>query len=182
MLVYSFIINKLEKELPSYLTYHSAQHTKDVIEAAQYISEAEKISGNDSLASSYHLSNHFSFLNVPFTASYKMRWANSFKTSLKAGILLNISSNYKGKMPDAFGALADINNAYIHNTGVSIYTAVNFSKPVTHKLDVFAEPYFRFQTKNITSNLQPFTRKIQTAGLALGIEFKLCDRHKPKLI
>lgn len=46
--VYSFIIDKLEKELPSYLTYHSVQHTKDVVNAAQHISSSEKISENDS--------------------------------------------------------------------------------------------------------------------------------------
>ncbi len=45
--VYTFIIDKLEKELPSHLTYHNVQHTKDVVDAAQYICETEKISGND---------------------------------------------------------------------------------------------------------------------------------------
>ena len=61
---------------------------------------------------------------------------------------------------------------------MSVYAAVNFSKPITPKLDVFAEPYFRFQAKNIANNLQPFTRKIQTAGLALGVEFKLYKNDK----
>jgi hypothetical protein len=145
----------------------------------QYSRVNEKISGNDSTAGSYHLSNHFSFLNVPLLVSYKTRWTSSFRTSLKAGILVNISANYKGKMPDAFGALTDISHdTYLRNTGISVYTAVNFSKPVTHKLHFFAEPYFRFQAKNIANNLQPFTRKIQTAGLALGVEFKLYRDEK----
>jgi uncharacterized membrane-anchored protein YitT (DUF2179 family)/HD superfamily phosphodiesterase len=45
--VYSFIIDKLERELPSYLTYHNVQHTKDVVEAAQHISRCERIPEND---------------------------------------------------------------------------------------------------------------------------------------
>jgi len=45
--VYTFIIDKLEKELPSSLSYHNVQHTKDVVDAVQYICESEKISGND---------------------------------------------------------------------------------------------------------------------------------------
>jgi len=45
--VYSFITKKLENELPSYLTYHNVQHTKDVVSAVQHISNSEKISGND---------------------------------------------------------------------------------------------------------------------------------------
>ncbi|TMI69395.1 MAG: DUF2179 domain-containing protein [Bacteroidetes bacterium] len=44
---YSFLIGKLETGLPSYLTYHDVQHTKNVIKAAEYLAEAENISGND---------------------------------------------------------------------------------------------------------------------------------------
>ena len=47
--VYSFILDKLEKELPSYLTYHNVQHTKDVVNAVQHISESEKIQEKDAL-------------------------------------------------------------------------------------------------------------------------------------
>ena len=39
--VYSFLINKLEKELPSWLSYHNANHTKSVIASAAYLAEAE---------------------------------------------------------------------------------------------------------------------------------------------
>lgn len=45
--VYSFIMEKLESELPSYLTYHSVQHTKDVISAANYIADSEKVAADD---------------------------------------------------------------------------------------------------------------------------------------
>ncbi len=45
--VNTFIIDRLEKELPSSLSYHNVQHTKDVVDAAQYICKSEKISGND---------------------------------------------------------------------------------------------------------------------------------------
>ncbi|HET6994711.1 MAG TPA: YitT family protein [Chitinophagaceae bacterium] len=44
---YSFLITKLETGLPSYLTYHDVQHTKNVIKAAEYLAEAENITGND---------------------------------------------------------------------------------------------------------------------------------------
>ncbi len=45
--VYTFIIDKLEKELPSSLSYHSAQHTKDVVDAVQYICKSEKVTDDD---------------------------------------------------------------------------------------------------------------------------------------
>ncbi len=45
--VYSFLINKLEKELPVYLCYHNAGHTRSVIAAAEELAVAENISGDD---------------------------------------------------------------------------------------------------------------------------------------
>ncbi|MGQ0740400.1 MAG: YitT family protein [Bacteroidota bacterium] len=45
--VYSFLINKLEKELPAYLCYHNAGHTKNVIAATEQLAATENISGDD---------------------------------------------------------------------------------------------------------------------------------------
>jgi len=46
---YSFLINKLEKELPSWLTYHNAEHTKNVIASAEYLAKEERIAGEELL-------------------------------------------------------------------------------------------------------------------------------------
>lgn len=45
--VYLFLIKKLETGLPAYLTYHNADHTRSVIEAAENIGKAENVSGDD---------------------------------------------------------------------------------------------------------------------------------------
>ncbi len=45
--VYEFLMPKLEKELPAYLTYHNAAHTKSVITAAEQLAVAEGIPGDD---------------------------------------------------------------------------------------------------------------------------------------
>jgi uncharacterized membrane-anchored protein YitT (DUF2179 family)/predicted metal-dependent HD superfamily phosphohydrolase len=44
---YSFLINKLETGLPSYLSYHDAQHTKNVIASAEELASAENVTGDD---------------------------------------------------------------------------------------------------------------------------------------
>jgi uncharacterized membrane-anchored protein YitT (DUF2179 family)/predicted metal-dependent HD superfamily phosphohydrolase len=44
---YDFLIPRLEKELPAYLTYHNAEHTKYVIAHAEMIARAEGITGHD---------------------------------------------------------------------------------------------------------------------------------------
>jgi uncharacterized membrane-anchored protein YitT (DUF2179 family) len=63
---YSFIINKLEKELPAWLTYHNADHTKSVIAAAEHLATAEAVAPEEIIllktAAAFHdagfLENH----------------------------------------------------------------------------------------------------------------------------
>jgi len=45
--VYSFLIEKLETELPEFLHYHNAEHTKDVIAGAEELARQENISGDE---------------------------------------------------------------------------------------------------------------------------------------
>ncbi|HLY71325.1 MAG TPA: YitT family protein [Puia sp.] len=53
-----FILDKMAAELPSYLTYHSIRHTKEVLQYADELAEAEKITGDDLVilrtAAAYH--------------------------------------------------------------------------------------------------------------------------------
>ncbi|MEI8280005.1 MAG: HD domain-containing protein [Bacteroidota bacterium] len=44
-----FILEKLKRELPEHLTYHSTEHIKDVYAAAETIADYEGISGDDRL-------------------------------------------------------------------------------------------------------------------------------------
>jgi len=44
---YSFLISKLEDGLPAYITYHDAQHTKNVISAAEHLAELEEVTGDN---------------------------------------------------------------------------------------------------------------------------------------
>lgn len=44
---YSFLIPELEHKLPAFLTYHNANHTKDVIQNAQHIAAFESICDDD---------------------------------------------------------------------------------------------------------------------------------------
>jgi uncharacterized protein len=45
--VKKFILKKLQKELPKNLTYHSAEHIKDVYSSAETIARLEKVDGED---------------------------------------------------------------------------------------------------------------------------------------
>lgn len=43
----SYLMSKLEKNLPANLSYHNARHTKEVIRVAQQLAVAEKLSGHE---------------------------------------------------------------------------------------------------------------------------------------
>ena len=45
--VKKFILKKLKNELPKNLTYHSAEHIKDVYSSAETIARLEKVDGED---------------------------------------------------------------------------------------------------------------------------------------
>lgn len=42
-----FILGKLKKELPKYLSYHSVEHIKDVYDSAKMIAKEEGVKGDD---------------------------------------------------------------------------------------------------------------------------------------
>jgi uncharacterized membrane-anchored protein YitT (DUF2179 family)/predicted metal-dependent HD superfamily phosphohydrolase len=44
---YEFMMGKLEKGLPTYISYHTAQHTKNVITAAEELAALENVTGED---------------------------------------------------------------------------------------------------------------------------------------
>ncbi len=46
---YSFMMDRLENELPTWLTYHTAEHTKNVIAASEHLAKAEGLSDPDIL-------------------------------------------------------------------------------------------------------------------------------------
>lgn len=56
--IYPKVISKLENNLPSWLYYHSTEHTKYVLEQAIFIAEKEKVEKNDlsllKIAALYH--------------------------------------------------------------------------------------------------------------------------------
>jgi uncharacterized membrane-anchored protein YitT (DUF2179 family)/predicted metal-dependent HD superfamily phosphohydrolase len=45
--VHTFLIDKMERGLPSYLTYHDVQHTKNVIAATEHLAAGENLIGKE---------------------------------------------------------------------------------------------------------------------------------------
>lgn len=72
---YLFLMTQLEKGLPPWLTYHNVQHTKEVVEAAQYLAKKEGVSQYDYLL----LSTAAAFHDAGFLEEYDDHEAVSCK-------------------------------------------------------------------------------------------------------
>lgn len=75
---YLFLKKKLKQELPSWLSYHNLQHTKDVVKAVQHLAKAEGVSLREYIL----LSTAAAFHDVGFIDGYE----NHEELSCKAAI------------------------------------------------------------------------------------------------
>jgi len=120
-------------------------------------------------------------IDIPFLIGYDVT-TGSFKTTVNAGIIYNIYSWYKGLTLIDYRGLVDLNVAdiYKHNTGVSLYLGVNLSKEINNKIELIAEPYFRYRLSYMTKSSAPFNQKINIAGANIGIRynFGITGKHK----
>jgi hypothetical protein len=120
-------------------------------------------------------------IDIPFLIGYDLT-TNSFKTTINAGIIYNIYSWYKGLTLIDYRGLIDINvaNIYKRNTGVSLYLGMNLSKKINDKIEVIAEPYFRYRLSFMTRSSAPFNQKINIAGLNIGVRYNFRKHKKHK--
>jgi len=147
----------------------------------QYSQINEKMGFTDSILSTQEVTynNHYKSIYVPLMLSYNTKWPGTIHTSVNTGVLLNISSKYKGAIPDVSGNTITIahSNVYNKNTGVSLYLGIALSKEINKKTDIFAEPYFLYRINDMTTNIQSFNQKINTTGIALGLRYRLFKKE-----
>jgi uncharacterized membrane protein (DUF485 family) len=116
----------------------------------------------------------FRYAIVPLLISYNTPLANSFSAAVNAGIVVNVSSKFKGAIPLPSGEPADVANAnvYYSNRGSGLYVSVALTKSIGQKIYFFAEPYFQRSFKNMANSFQPFKQKIHFAGINFGAGYK----------
>lgn len=121
--------------------------------------------------------NKFKSIDIPILLSYE--WGNDqWKFAANAGPVINLYSWYSGQMFDTSLQPVSINGknsnaVYKRNIGLGVYAGVSIIKSVSENMELFAEPYFRYNFSNMAQPGQPFTQKFKTAGLSLGIRYKL---------
>jgi opacity protein-like surface antigen len=121
--------------------------------------------------------NKYKSIDIPVIFSYE--WGNDqWRLAANVGAIVNIHSWYNGEMLDTSYRAVSVKNStngdvYKSNIGLGLYAGFSIIKPVTEKMDLFAEPYFRYNLGDMTNKGQPFNQRLHTAGLSLGIRYRL---------
>jgi len=142
----------------------------------QYAQVNEKTAFADSVpAHNFTSANRYRNIGVPLLISYKTRWISNTHLSINTGIILNITSRYKGAIPSVFGQPINVrsNNVYDKNTSANLYLGMDISKRINRRTDIFAEPWFSYRFKNMVNPFYLFHKKIHTSGLSLGLRYRL---------
>jgi hypothetical protein len=134
----------------------------------------EKINFKNSLNDQlFKVIDKYRFLNVPLLISYKIKNPKPFLLSINTGVVLNVSSKYKGALPSIESEPTNIANVYYVNTGIGFYFSAAISKNIDNKTYLFAEPYLQYNVKNMTNSFQPFQQKFHLAGVNIGAGYRL---------
>lgn len=123
------------------------------------------------------VANKYKSIDIPLILSYE--WGNDqWKFAANAGAIVNLYSWYSGEVLDTSMQAVSVNNkgtqgVYKHNIGLGLYAGFSVMKSISENMELFAEPYFRYNFSNMTQPGQVFNQKFKTAGLSLGIRYKL---------
>lgn len=119
--------------------------------------------------------NRYRSLDIPLLLSYEFGDEN-LKLAVNAGAIINLYSWYAGNTLNDSLQVVSMNSKgtgiYKQNIGVGLYAGFSLIKPVSDKLDVFVEPYFRYNLSNMARKAA-YGQRFNAAGISLGIRYKL---------
>lgn len=121
--------------------------------------------------------NRYKSIDIPLLLSYE--WGNDqWKFAVNGGAIINLYSWYSGQILDTSFNAVSINakgaqSTYKRNIGVGAYAGFSVMRTISDNMEIFAEPYFRYNFSNMTQPGQTFNQKFKTAGLSLGIRYRL---------
>ncbi len=121
--------------------------------------------------------NRYRSIDIPVVIGYE--WGNEkLRASVNAGVILNVHSWQRGEMLDTSLSTVSFNKTtggqvFKQNIGLGVYAGFSVFKKVGSNMEIFGEPYIRYNISNMTNDKNPFTQKFNVAGLNLGIRYKL---------
>ncbi|RFM28779.1 outer membrane beta-barrel protein [Deminuibacter soli] len=117
--------------------------------------------------------NKYKSIDIPLLLSYE--WGNDqWKFAANAGAIINLYSWYRGEVLDTSIQNHGVaQGTYKRNIGLGVYAGFSVMKTITDNMELFAEPYLRYNFSNMTQPGTPYNQKFKTTGLSLGIRYRL---------
>ncbi len=124
--------------------------------------------------------NHYKSLEIPLLLSYE-NGNDKWHYAINGGIIANLTSWYQGETLDTSFQLVPLgakntNGFYKSNLNLSLYAGVSIIRNITERLDIFAEPYFRYGISNTNTSTAGYSQRFNATGLTLGIRYKLNNK------
>lgn len=124
--------------------------------------------------------NRYRFIDIPLIFSYEFGNPGILAFSVNAGPVFNLTSFYRGEVLDTTFSPVKISTAkgngannWRSNIGVGIFASFAVYKRINERLQIFAEPYFRYNFKPVTQNRDFVNQRYSTSGMQLGIRYNL---------
>jgi opacity protein-like surface antigen len=124
--------------------------------------------------------NHYKSLEIPLLLSYE-NGNDKWHYAINGGIIANLTSWYQGETLDTSFQLVPLgakntNGFYKSNLNLSLYAGVSIIRNISNRLDIFAEPYFRYGISNTNTSTAGYSQRFNATGLTLGIRYKLNNK------
>ncbi|MBL7760593.1 MAG: PorT family protein [Sediminibacterium sp.] len=123
--------------------------------------------------------NRYKHIDVPVLLGYQFG-NDDLKIGINAGVIVNLSSSYKGVMLDSTLSPQPIDKnssvGYKTNVGLGLYTGISITKRINYNTSVFAEPYLRYNLSDITTPESVYKQRFSVGGLSVGLRFNLNKR------
>ncbi len=124
--------------------------------------------------------NRYRFIDIPLIFSYEFGNRELLSFSINAGPVFNISSFYRGEVLDTslspvkiLTAKGNGANNWRSNIGVGIFASFAVYKHMNERLQIFGEPYLRYNFKPVTQNTNFVNQRYLITGMQLGIRYNL---------
>lgn len=126
--------------------------------------------------------NYYRNIELPVTLSYEMG-NKKFRTAINGGLIVNLASWYKGKVLDTAYQLVNVNpkeNDGItkHTVGLSLYGSISLIQTLNKTLDIFAEPFFRYNLTKLENTAYGFNQRFGALGISIGLRYKLNNNRQ----
>jgi len=129
--------------------------------------------------------NRYRFIDIPVIFSYEFGNPEILAFSVNAGPVFNVVSFYRGEVLDTTFNPVKISTAkgsgpnnWRSNIGISVFASFAVYKRVNERLQIFAEPYFRYNFKPVTQSTNFVNQRYTTTGMQLGIRYNLFNEKQ----